>query len=430
MLTNRYKFNVYNVTIAIILFMSFHCTAYSVFRINTPLSVLLHMCPIAILISKFKIRLNIVNVLWIIFALYITAWNQDIKNGNILGFFYIILSIYIILIFQNANVWAIHVKNISTFFVIEHAILGWLFLIFKPLYFQYVVPRFPSDKWLKLKSYSDDNVLMGLTTHFSSSGIYCSIGLVVAFCSYLQNPKSKWRLFLTLFMAVSLIFTQKRGPLVFAVGACIVMYFLYKRTNYKTILRFIGIGILLALVIIILYNYNDGVKNALSRFIVSEDDDISSGRMPLYNLAIELFVGSPIFGIGWGGYKYEYEHYKFLGGDLAQTHAHNIYLQVLCEIGLLGFIMIYGLMIYTLIKSMHILKNRNEYHLSEAEQWMMLFSVGMQVLFLLSGLAENVLYYEQTLYPYAFGCAITYYEINKIKRSPAIFNKKKVRFSA
>lgn len=190
-------------------------------------------------------------------------------------------------------------------------------------------------------------------------------------------------------------------------------------------MKFIAIVAVLGIVVIYAYINIESVNNALSRFLEFSDEnaDVSNGRMPLYELAIDIFKENPLLGIGWGGYRYEYTKYRFLGGTAETMNAHNIYLQVLSEIGILGFVMLYSLMIYTFIKSIEILRKKDTYHLSESEQWMMMLSVGIQTLFFLSGIVENVIYYQQILYPYALVCAYTYYEMIKLKKSP--FYKRK-----
>ncbi|MBO5320069.1 MAG: O-antigen ligase family protein [Ruminococcus sp.] len=424
-LKNLYKFNVYHIALFVILFISFFITALSVFKINTSILALMHLIPIGILINKLKIRLNLINTLWIIFAMFIIVWNKDFSHGNYIGFFSMIMTIYIMLIFQNDIKWADTAKKMLTFFVMLHACLGWLFLILKPLYISLVIPRFPASKQGVLRSFASSNVLIGLTNHYSTSGIYCSIGLIVAFCFFIQKPKLKKYMAFLFFMMISLVFTQKRGPLAFAVCSCIVIYFVYKKINIKTIMKFIAIVAVLGIVVIYAYINIESVNNALSRFLEFSDEnaDVSNGRMPLYGLAIDIFKENPLLGIGWGGYRYEYTKYRFLGGTAETMNAHNIYLQVLSEIGILGFVMLYSLMIYTFIKSIEILRKKDTYHLSESEQWMMMLSVGIQTLFFLSGIVENVIYYQQILYPYALVCAYTYYEMIKLKKSP--FYKRK-----
>lgn len=62
----------------------------------------------------------------------------------------------------------------------------------------------------------------------------------------------------------------------------------------------------------------------------------ANGRMPLWRAAWNCFLDSPVFGNGWGSYT---PAVKDAGLGYA-TNAHNIYLQVLCETGIVGFVLI------------------------------------------------------------------------------------------
>ncbi len=432
LIANTYKFNVYNICIFLFLFMSFHCTAYSVLGINTPISALLHISVVFLLIFNIRIKKNNINLLWVAFAGFILLWNQDFSNGNFIGFFSMILSIYIILILQNNNKWMECTKKIITFFSLEHIILGWFFLINTSFYTKFILPRFPAPVQGMIRKWISTNTLLGLSNHYSTSGLYCGIGVVVAFSYFMCNPKSK-RAYLFLGISVlSLIFTQKRGPLIFAILAILIAYFAYKRVRFNTILKLTGIGLVLLIVGIFLYNYSDSFSNALSRFIVEDkaDSDLTNGRMPLFNLAIDLFLQNPLCGVGWGGYRYEYTNYLWNGySEMKTLNAHNIYLQLLSELGIIGASMIFFLMLYSFYKAIQVLYNNDKYYLSGVEKWMQFYSVSMQAFFLLTGITGNSIYYEQVLFPYALAIAATYYQLNKEKYLSYIHVPKKVRLS-
>ncbi len=66
-----------------------------------------------------------------------------------------------------------------------------------------------------------------------------------------------------------------------------------------------------------------------SLMMLSQEDDMSNGRNELYSTAIDLFKKSPVFGWGIGGF----EHF-----NMAPDYPHQLFLQILCEMGLIGLI--------------------------------------------------------------------------------------------
>lgn len=96
--------------------------------------------------------------------------------------------------------------------------------------------------------------------------------------------------------------------------------------------------------------------NAVSRIetfqenIVSNKDP-SSGRLSLYSVAFRLFLKQPLFGYGWQ----QFANYKtgvfvpIASGDPIR-HAHNDYLQMLFDIGIIGTMLMYAPLIIFLWK--------------------------------------------------------------------------------
>jgi len=72
--------------------------------------------------------------------------------------------------------------------------------------------------------------------------------------------------------------------------------------------------------------------------LVSTDRLTSAGRADLWAETIPLIKAYPIFGCGLGGYETAFSRFKISGVLLTDNFAHNDYLQLLAELGLVGFI--------------------------------------------------------------------------------------------
>ncbi len=76
----------------------------------------------------------------------------------------------------------------------------------------------------------------------------------------------------------------------------------------------------------------------------------SDGRTPLWSSAWRAFESSPVHGTGAGTYEFDWYRYR-APGSIVVVDAHNLYLQVLAELGIVGFLLLVltGLTILTSI---------------------------------------------------------------------------------
>lgn len=65
--------------------------------------------------------------------------------------------------------------------------------------------------------------------------------------------------------------------------------------------------------------------------------DFSSGRTYFWQTALQMFFGSPIFGVGLDAFGVAFTKFDIWNGTFRVEQAHNDYLQVLTETGVIGF---------------------------------------------------------------------------------------------
>jgi O-antigen ligase len=78
----------------------------------------------------------------------------------------------------------------------------------------------------------------------------------------------------------------------------------------------------------------------IARFaqLVSTDELTAGGRAQLWAETIPLIRAYPVFGCGLGGYETAFSRFKVSGVLVTDDFAHNDYLQLLAELGVVGFV--------------------------------------------------------------------------------------------
>jgi O-antigen ligase len=79
-----------------------------------------------------------------------------------------------------------------------------------------------------------------------------------------------------------------------------------------------------------------GLDSVLERFVDIESD-LVSGRLPIWQAALAMFFDYPLIGSGWGTFRALLPSYRFEPNGFYYTHAHNDYLEILAEGGIIGF---------------------------------------------------------------------------------------------
>jgi O-antigen ligase len=102
--------------------------------------------------------------------------------------------------------------------------------------------------------------------------------------------------------------------------------------------RWVGIGMVAALVLAgIIFLPPEKLIQRFARF-VSTEGLTGDGRTGLWAETIPLIKAYPVFGCGLGGYETAFSRFKISGVLVTDDFTHNDYLQLLAELGLVGFL--------------------------------------------------------------------------------------------
>lgn len=174
--------------------------------------------------------------------------------------------------------------------------------------------------------------LTGSMSTYRVGDFMAMVGVPACGLYYLLNPK-KTPLYKIILTTLALspgiflwIFAQSRSAyLAVFVSLYILCVFILNRPNIKSIV--IPPALLAAAVLL-------GPRR------ISLDTARTDGRWELWNFAWEVFIRNPIWGTGAATYNPAFRALGFLPtyDEPSIQHPHNIYLQFLCEMGLVGLI--------------------------------------------------------------------------------------------
>jgi len=140
--------------------------------------------------------------------------------------------------------------------------------------------------------------------------------------------------------AVTVLFSQSRGAIAGFLAVVILGVVSFARGWKLRVALMVGTVILLLTLMPLLANF--------SQHLTVKAEDVSFlGRMIVFASAGQLFLKSPIIGVGYGNFRHLMD-FDLLDLQANNWDAHNLGLQLLAESGILGFVTFGGLLLIAL----------------------------------------------------------------------------------
>lgn len=191
--------------------------------------------------------------------------------------------------------------------------------------------------------------------HHFAAFMEMTIGLTLALLVGKGTEKDKRLLLIiaVVLMGIAILLTGSRGgvlSLLGVVGFVVLTNFLRKkdedeeiskeerRARFKRNLGLVGgaLGLLVVLAGAVLLLGGDA---PLSRGVgLTNHTDVSGGRLHFWSVALRIFLDYPILGAGLDAFGTAFPFYDTWNGTYRVEQAHNDYLQILADAGILGFI--------------------------------------------------------------------------------------------
>jgi O-antigen ligase len=166
-------------------------------------------------------------------------------------------------------------------------------------------------------------------------------------------------------MVAAIILTGSRGGLLSICGAAAcagLLSFVHRerydqknadpeavRSNKSVIVT--GLAVTVSVLLLVLFLGGD---DSLTRGLGLSDtgNDVSNGRLHFWSVAIQIFLDHPIIGAGLDAFGVAFTRHDTLNGTFRVEQAHNDYLQILADAGLLGFSCLIGFVFLFFKKSL------------------------------------------------------------------------------
>lgn len=178
-----------------------------------------------------------------------------------------------------------------------------------------------------------------------------ALTLGLLFSGVVEREKRPLYIFAAAMMGIALIMTNSRGGIISLVALIFFLVLITgfgrrharepeeKSTRVRTALvrAAIALGVVIALFagVVLL-----GGEPALSRFVGTVNaDDPTTGRAHFWSTSLKIIQDHPLMGVGLGAFHLAYTRYDTRNGLFRLEQAHNDYLQVLTDAGIIGLLL-------------------------------------------------------------------------------------------
>lgn len=330
----------------------------------------------------------------ILFIVLLTSLNQFVIDYTKIYYILVFILSFLMIFFSNlVTIEQIHsLTKIFVIFSVLFSTVIFFYELFPKMYMQYIFPIISNSS----QSYILRTTLEGYSVSFSGDISYTLNLISIGSCFLLVDSKGvknqKMRVVLNVYFFLAILVSQRRTELLFFVITCCICILLkYKDNilrfskNNKRILIYIMSFILLLIIGFTMYifslpmNYKSNSRVIQTFIDLKNGLDITNGRSALYLVALTIIKQHPFFGVGWMNYS----KYAGITGNIHARNVHCIYLQLLCEIGVVLTLFVLYLF-FKLLKQTYLLSKKDKYQY---------IPLSIQIYILLAGIIDNTLYY-------------------------------------
>ena len=299
--------------------------------------------------------------------------------------------------------WSKVITRLVKLMATWYAIMTVVCYVFPAFYYNVIAPIFRKVGMTNGNEYP----ATGFTTTSTNNGIYITVGLCVVCCELFFSNKDKKRginIFLLVLLILALFLSGKRGILISFIVAFIMCYRNYNSNKPLTRgMKLILLSIVILAILYVVSLFNPSLFYVVNKTIdlFQNNGDITNGRLILWETAWNNFLEKPWVGYGWRWFRYN-------NGVSYLMDVHNVYLQLLVEVGFIGFalFLLFFLVSFIKVYRMSIIIVKKPVSIEKRVFDDIYISLMFQTFVLVYMLVGTPIYTPEGLFVYLFSCAM------------------------
>ena len=377
------------VLLNLFLFFSYMVNNY----VTSAVIVLLTIYELIICRKQLKFYKSDFVIISLIIVFLISFLFSPTKSSAIIYFLLFVASMLLVILLKNNKVWHVNFYKSAVFFSGIHVFATFLQYFFPNFVNNYINLRLLTPtQYLKNMYIYRAGGYAGITGQSGANAVYISIFIILIFCMIISQKIKKKNIIFVLLGLFALYLTDKSGPTLSIIIALLftVYILIYNKSKDKfkmLIIRNILFMVTIVVAIYYFFMYKD--FNSFGIYIAES----SSGRLGIYSNMINIFKLHIWFGNGLLSVPY-----------YLNIYGHNIYLQILCETGIFGFLVFF----YFFVKIIKLGISNCKLNINNEKKFNSLVSFCFIIFFEFYGLTGNPIYDGFSLMFFALFLAIEF----------------------
>ena len=347
-------------------------------------------------INRLTIMFSIVILIVTISIIYSINYKATLKY---IAVFIVCLLLLVVKLPKNVYKTILNLMVIFSIVIAITIILSVFIDNFILKYFNFLI--MDAYRYRLIKEELRQGIYSGILCEKGYASVAMYIGITVISSIMLVTKKIKIKNVVGIaILLVGLLLTGKKMLFAITIFNAILIYFIYnKNASRKKILI---LSLFMVIIAVLALMFIPETQIMVQRFIKALDDPTLTGRTEyVWNYAIQMFEETPIIGMGFGTFP----NYLLTIRSNDIFHAHNNYLQLLGEVGIIGTIVFITFFAYSLYKCFNVFINTKRTN-NKQNEILAAFSLNIQLWFLIYGITGCNLYYYHQLLVYILAIAI------------------------